>query len=68
MMSNFDKQRVGEILAGEGTWFGAHLFRLIAKADEDNRAKLYSVFPLEVETVHKHLTGKQFFKNENENS
>jgi len=38
IMSSYDEQRVAEILAGEGTWFTAYLFRLIAKADKSNRA------------------------------
>ena len=57
-MSNYDEQRVAEILAGEGTWFTAHLFRLIAKADQNNRAKLASAFPAEVAAVVRYLEGE----------
>jgi len=56
-MSSYDEQRVAEILAGEGTWFTAHLFRLIAKADQNNRAKLASAFPAEVAAVVRYLEG-----------
>ena len=57
-MSNYDEQRVAEILAGEGTWFTAYLFRLIAKADQNNRAKLASAFPAEVAAVVRYLEGE----------
>lgn len=57
-MSNYDSQHVAEILAGDGTWFTAHLFRLIAKADQSNRAKLASAFPAEVATVVRYLEGE----------
>ncbi len=43
--SAHDKGRVGEILRGEGDWYGAHLFRLIAKADRANYAILKKAYP-----------------------
>lgn len=43
--SSHDKERVGEILRGEGDWFSAHLFRLIAKADRANYAILKKAYP-----------------------
>jgi hypothetical protein len=60
-MNQFDKENVKSILLEhEGDWFTADLFRLIAKADNNNRAKLFKVFPDEVDTVHKYLTGKDY--------
>ena len=47
--SPYDQARIGEIVAGEGDWFSAHLIRLIAKADRENRARLRKVFPEYVE-------------------
>ena len=43
--SDHDKKRVGEILRGEGDWYSAHLFRLIAKADRANYAILKGAYP-----------------------
>ena len=57
-MTDFDRQHVAEILAGAGTWFTAHLFRLIAKADKDNRRLIALGFPDEVAAVNKCQTGK----------
>jgi len=60
-MNQFDKENVESILLeGQGDWFTANLFRLIAKADNNNRAKLFEVFPVEVAAVHEYLTGKEF--------
>lgn len=50
-MNEYDKQNIGLILSGEGTWFTAHLLRLIAKADEDNKERLRASFPEEVMAV-----------------
>jgi hypothetical protein len=57
-MSEFEN--VKSILEGQGDWFTANLFRLIAKADNNNRAKLFKAFPDEVDAVHKYLTGKDY--------
>ena len=57
-MSNYDKQNVGKLLRGEGTWFTANLFRLIARADEQNRNKLRTAFPDEVAAVETYRTNK----------
>ena len=54
MMSSYDRANVGYILAGEGTWFGAHLLRLISKADNNNRELLRKGFPEQVEAVEKY--------------
>tara|TARA_Y100000310_G_scaffold342848_1_gene447857 strand:- start:114 stop:287 length:174 start_codon:yes stop_codon:yes gene_type:complete len=53
-MSKYDETHLAEILAGEGTWFSAHLLRLIGKADKDNRAKLALGFPKEVKALEKY--------------
>ena len=44
-MTEYDKENITEILHGKGTWFTANLFRLIAKADGENRVKLAKAFP-----------------------
>ena len=60
-MNQFDKENVKSILLeGEGDWFTANLFRLIAKPDYNNRAKLFNAFLDEVNAVHKYLTGKDY--------
>lgn len=55
MMSKYDRKNVGSLLSGEGDWFTAHLFRLIAKADNSNRARLHIAFPDEVDLVSNYL-------------
>ena len=52
MLSDFDKDRLTDILSGEGTWFSAMLLRLIAHADKDNRRKIAKVFPEDVALVN----------------
>jgi hypothetical protein len=52
-ISDYDKQHIVEILGGEGNWFGAHLIRLIAKADLHNRHLLGEVYPEHVEAYLK---------------
>jgi hypothetical protein len=49
VISSYDREHIGEILAGHGDWFTAKLLRLIAKADFENRAKLRLGFPTEVQ-------------------
>lgn len=44
-LSDFDKAKMGDILAGMGDWFSAELLRLIAKADSENRELLRLGFP-----------------------
>lgn len=56
-MSEYDKQNIGRILDGEGTWFTANLLRLIAKADENNRERLRKSFPEEVAAIEKFRNG-----------
>ena len=58
MMSEYDKKCVAEILAGEGTWFGAHLLRLISKADNSNLELLRKGFPEQVTAVEKYRKGE----------
>ncbi len=57
-MSQYDKANVGYILAGTGTWFGAHLLRLISKADKINLELLRKGFPEQVEAVEKYRRGE----------
>tara|TARA_A100001037_G_scaffold244817_1_gene226004 strand:+ start:126482 stop:126688 length:207 start_codon:yes stop_codon:yes gene_type:complete len=64
-MTEYDKENITEILHGKGTWFTADLFRLIAKADSENRVKLAKSFPEEVNAVHLHLTGKTLHEDNN---
>ena len=52
MLTEFDKANIGNIVAGEGTWFTAQLLRLIAKADELNKYKLSRGFPEEVKAYN----------------
>lgn len=47
--STYDAEHVGDIVAGEGTWFSARLLRLIAKADMVNRERLRLGFPEHVD-------------------
>lgn len=47
-LSEFDRENLKGILAGEGDWFTAQLLRLIAKSDSINRERLRAVFPEEV--------------------
>ena len=64
-MTEYDKENITEILHGKGTWFTANLFRLIAKADGENRVKLAKAFPEEVNTIHLYLTGKTIQEDNN---
>ena len=64
-MTEYDKENIMEILHGNGTWFTADLFRLIAKADGANRLKLAQSFPAEVNAVHLYLTGKTIYEDTN---
>lgn len=48
MMTDFDRTRVAEIIAGEGDWYNAHLLRLISKADRLNRSLLRTIYPEQV--------------------
>jgi hypothetical protein len=65
MMSEYDKMNVGNLLAGEGTWFNAHLLRLISKADDNNTELLRKGFPEQVKAVEEFRTGPigEFEKN-----
>lgn len=45
MLSDYDRENIGAIIAGHGDWFTAHLLRLIAKADMHNRERLRWGFP-----------------------
>ena len=41
-----------------GDWFTCHVFRLIAKADTQNRERLRIIFPDEVEVYEAFLEGR----------
>ncbi len=45
VLTDYDKTHVRDILAGEGNWFGAHLLRLIHKADKGNLETLRKAYP-----------------------
>lgn len=60
MMSPFDREHVGEILRGHGSWFGAKLLRLISEADRETRIRMHKAFPEEVEMVYKYQTNKDW--------
>lgn len=57
MISEYDKAHIEDILAGEGDWFTAHLLRLIAKADAQNRERIREGFPKEVEAYERWASG-----------
>ena len=67
-MTDYDRENIGEIIHGKGTWFTANLFRLIVKADAENRRKLFNAFPEEVEVVHQYLTGQLYATEKNLNT
>ncbi len=49
MISEYDRAHIADLIAGDGDWFTAQLLRLIAKADNENLAKLRLGFPEEVQ-------------------
>jgi hypothetical protein len=55
VLSDYDRDNVGKILAGEGSWFSAQLLRLVMKADLQNRERLRHVFPEHVELYEQHV-------------
>jgi hypothetical protein len=57
-ISEYDRAHVGDILRGNGDWFSAHLLRLLAKADRDNREALRLVFPEHVAAYEAWLLGE----------
>jgi hypothetical protein len=67
-MTDYDRENIGEILHGYGTWFTAKLFRVNATSDSNNRRKLFNEFPLEVEVVHQYLTGRLYATEETINT
>lgn len=44
-LSDFDRARMADILAGMGDWFSADLLRLCAHADRENLERLRIAFP-----------------------
>ena len=60
-MNDYDKQNIGNILVnnrGRWDWFTCHLFRVIAKADENNRSKFRELYPDELEAFEKWKKGE----------
>lgn len=55
MLSDYDKENIGYILAGHGDWFSAKLLRLIAKADYENKEKLRREFPEHVKVYEEYV-------------
>ena len=60
-LSEFDREHMADIITGEGDWFTAHLLRLIAKADLNNRARLRLAYPEEVEAYEQWLVTERGF-------
>ena len=58
-LSEHDKARIGDLVAGAGDHFSAHLLRLTAKADTANRAKLAEVYPDEVRAFFQWQAGQR---------
>ena len=50
-LSEYDREHLEDLIFGEGTWFTAHLIRLIMKADSSNFERLRLGFPEEVAAV-----------------
>jgi hypothetical protein len=48
MISSHDVTHMTDIIAGYGDWFSAKLYRLIHKADRENRERIRAGFPLHV--------------------
>ena len=59
-LTDFDRQNLAHLLEGNGTNFTAKLLRLIMAADFNNKAKLYTAFPKEVEFIHQFHTGTPY--------
>jgi len=57
-LSEYDRQHIGDILNGHGTWFTAHLLRLLPRADAGNLAKLERAFPEVVEAYREWRRGE----------
>ena len=57
-LSQYDREHLAGIIAGDGDWFTAHLLRVIRKADPYNRSLLRQPFPEEVAAVEEYETWK----------
>lgn len=53
--SDYDRESIGAILGGEGTWWSAVFMRLVAKSDPVHRARLARVFPEHVRLVEDYM-------------
>lgn len=58
LLSAYDKNHIGDLIAGQGDWFTAQLLRLCAKADDENLVLLSKGFPEVVEAYLKWRTGE----------
>lgn len=56
--SDYDLAHLADILAGEGDWFDAMLFRLILKADGANTELLRMAYPFHVRAYEKWRRGE----------
>jgi len=57
-LSNFDRENMDRLLAGDFDWFSAKLMRLIMKADTDNKELLRQVFPDHVQAYDDYVRGE----------
>lgn len=55
--SDYDREHIGDILAGAGDWFHADLIRLVGHADIFNRQRLAKAFPEVVDAVCQYQWG-----------
>jgi hypothetical protein len=68
MMTEYDKEKVGEILRGHGSWYTAKLMRLICTCDAPNKKQMHKAYPEVVDVVHKFQTGKTLTEEMNESN
>lgn len=58
-LSAYDREHVGTIIRGTGTWFSARLLRLIAQADCGNLERLRRGFPDHVAAYERWRDGRE---------
>lgn len=59
-LSQYDRERLADILAGHGTWFHADLLRLCAHADQRNLERIRRGFPETVDAYLDWRDGRSF--------
>lgn len=57
-LTDYDREHVGDIIAGDGTWFTAGLLRLCAHADRWNLERIRQGFPDVVEAFESWQRGE----------